>query len=67
MRESPTKLKRNAKALLTKLRNYGVQLDEYGDVDFSNVDDENVIKSLRKNETLVKITLMHADLEFEYP
>ena len=29
--------------------------------------DENVVKYLKANEQLVKLTLMQADLEFEYP
>lgn len=29
--------------------------------------DQNVIKYLKANERLVKLTLMQADLEFEYP
>ncbi len=36
-------------------------------MDYSQVRDENVKKALQKKETLVKVTLMQADLEFEYP
>jgi hypothetical protein len=44
-----------------------VKLDDNGEVDFANVNDEHVLKELKKNEPLVKLTLMQADLEFEYP
>jgi hypothetical protein len=44
-----------------------VKLDDNGDVDFSVVQDVHVINELKKNESLVRLTLMQADLEFEYP
>jgi hypothetical protein len=34
VRESPTKLKRAAKNLLSKLRKHNVQLDMNGDIDY---------------------------------
>jgi hypothetical protein len=36
-------------------------------VDLSQVENQTVIASLKKNLNLVKLTLMQADLEFEYP
>jgi hypothetical protein len=36
-------------------------------VDYGRVKNENVINVLKKKESLVKVTLMQADLEFEYP
>lgn len=67
VREAPTKLKRQAKTFLKKLARYGAELDDAGELDLSNVKEENVVKYLKKNEQLVKLTLMQADLEFEYP
>jgi hypothetical protein len=65
--ESPTKLKRNAKAFLHLLRKHEVVLDQNGEVDHSNVKNEHVVEMLKRKEQLVKVTLMQADLEFEYP
>lgn len=67
MREAPTKLKKSAKSFLKKLQKYGVELDDNGDLNLYDVKDDNVKKYLMKNERLVKLTLMQADLEFEYP
>lgn len=67
MREAPTKLKRNANSFLKKLRKHHVRLDANGEIDYSQVDHKNVISSLKPHENLVKLTLMQADLEFEYP
>ena len=36
-------------------------------MDYVRVKNENVINVLKKKESLVKVTLMQADLEFEYP
>jgi len=60
-------LKRNARAFLKKLQKYGAKLDDYGELDLEDIRDENVKKYLQKNQSLVKMTLMQADLEFEYP
>jgi trans-aconitate methyltransferase len=49
------------------LKKHGVTLDENGDPDFSQVKNEHVLSFLKKKEQLVRITLMQADLEFEYP
>jgi len=42
-------------------------LDEDGELNLSEVKDDNVKKYLMKNQSIVKLTLMQADLEFEYP
>ena len=42
-------------------------LDTAGELDLAEVKDKNVKDYLKKNESLVKLTLMQADLEFEYP
>jgi hypothetical protein len=52
---------------LKKIKKYGAKLDEYGDLDLYDVRDDNVRDYLQKNDQLVKLTLMQADLEFEYP
>jgi hypothetical protein len=52
---------------LKKLRYHGAQLDDEGELDLSEVKDDNVRKYLEQNAALVKMTLMQADLEFEYP
>jgi hypothetical protein len=45
-----------------------VRLDhKTGEVDYSKVKEKNVVETLKKQESLVKVTLMQADLEFEYP
>jgi hypothetical protein len=67
VREGPTKLKRNAKSFLNKIKKVGAKLDDTGDLNLSNVRDNNVKLYLEKNAQLVKLTLMQADLEFEYP
>ena len=60
-------MKRNARAFLKKVQKYGAKLDDYGELDLEDIRDENVKKYLQKNQSLVKMTLMQADLEFEYP
>lgn len=60
-------MRKTAKSFLGKLHKYGVYLDEDGEVNLSGVELKNVREYLKKNEDLVKITLMQADLEFEYP
>jgi len=67
VREAPTKLKRSAKSFLNKLRKLGVELDHNGDLDLSALENKNERKWIQKNESLVRLTLMQADLEFEYP
>ena len=65
--ERPTKLKERAKAFLKMLQKHNVQLDENGEVDFSKVEDQNVRGTLKGKDQLIRVTLMQADLEFEYP
>lgn len=65
--ESPTKLKAQAKNLVSWLNKYDVRLDSEGEIDYSNITNKHVRTTLEKCETLVKVTLMHKDLEFEYP
>ena len=52
---------------MRKLRKQGARLHDNGDLDLSQVKEANVRKYLMKNESLVRLTLMQADLEFEYP
>ncbi len=67
VREAPTKLKKSAQSLLKKLRRHSIRLDDNGDVDYSGCSNEHVVSELKKNDNLVRLTLMQADLEFEYP
>jgi hypothetical protein len=60
-------VKASAKTLYQKLKQNRVELDVNGEVDYSRCGSTNVVDSLKAKEQLVKITLMHADLEFEYP
>jgi hypothetical protein len=53
--------------LLKKLRRHGVRLDDNGDIDYSQVGNPHVVSELKKMDSLVRLTLMQADLEFEYP
>ena len=53
--------------MLNVLRKNNVKLDSNGEVNYSQVKNDNVVDTLRKQESLVKVTLMQADLEFEYP
>ena len=46
MREAPTQLKRKAKAFLKKIKYHGAMLDEEGELDLSDVRDDNVRKYL---------------------
>ena len=67
VREGPNKLKANAKGFLKVLRKYNVTLDEDANPVYDEVQDPNIVKYLKSKENLVKVTLMQADLEFEYP
>lgn len=67
VREAPSKLKRNARSFLKKLQKQGVKLDSNGELDLSDVREDNVRNYINKNVGIVKLTLMQADLEFEYP
>ena len=52
---------------MKKIQKYGARLDDDGELDLSEVREENVKKYLKDKESLVKLTLMQADIEFEYP
>jgi hypothetical protein len=67
VRESPTKLKKAANSLLKKLKKHNVTLTKDGEVDYRDVTNINVVNEIKANEPLVRLTLMQADLEFEYP
>lgn len=60
-------MKKNAKSFLRLLQKHNVKLDDQGDPDFSQVQNPNVLSELKKKESLVRVTLMQADMEFEYP
>jgi len=63
---SPTTIKRQARALLKKLKKYNIRLNQSGEVDFSGCSEPHIIKKL-KNNPLVRVVLMQKDLEFEFP
>ena len=42
-------------------------LDEDANPVYDDALDPNIVKYLKSKENLVKVTLMQADLEFEYP
>lgn len=63
----PNKLKAQAKGFLNVLKKHGVYLDEDANPVFDDIEDDNIRRYLQKKEGLVKITLMQADLDFEYP
>lgn len=65
--ERPTNLKKKAKGFLKMLKKHNVYLDENADPVFDDVKDQNIVHFLKKRENLVRVTLMQADLEFEYP
>lgn len=67
MRAAPTKLKKNAKGFLKVLRKYKVTLDSDANPQFDHIEDANIKNFLQKKESLVRTTLLQADLEFEYP
>ncbi len=67
MREGPRKLKHHARGFLKVLNKYGVTLDDDANPILSHIQDENIRKYLERKESLVRVTLMQADLEFEYP
>ena len=60
-------MKKAAQTLLKKSRRHSIRPDDRGEVDYSGCQNEQVISELKKNDSLVKLTLMQADLEFEYP
>lgn len=62
----PSKIKKESKALLTKLKKYNIFLNRKGEVDFSRCEYPHVIKKLQGNP-LVKIVLLQSDLEYEFP
>lgn len=65
--ERPTNLKKNAKGFLKLLKKHGVYLDEDACPVYDNVKDKHIRNFLQRKESLVRVTLMQADLEFEYP
>ena len=67
VRESPTKLKRQTKALLIKLKKLNVGLTPEGEVDYCLLNRPHLLHQLKAQEQLIKIVLMEQDLEFEYP
>ena len=60
-------MKRKAKSFLKKVRKHGARLDEDGELDLADVKEANVRRYLEKHAGLVRLTLMQADLDFEYP
>lgn len=62
----PSRMKKEAKSLLTKLKKYNITLTNKGEVDFSKCPHPNVIKQLQGNP-LVKIVLLQDALEYEFP
>ena len=42
-------------------------MDRNGRVDYSSIKDPQILRLIKNNEPLVELTLMQADLEFEYP
>ena len=63
---NPKRIKKQSRQLLKKLEKYNIKLDNYGEVDFSECSEPNVVNQL-KNNPLVKVVLLQADLEFESP
>ena len=49
------------------LRKYNVTLDEDANPVLDHIEDSNIRTFLQKKSALVRVTLMQADLEFEYP
>lgn len=58
MKEAPSKMKKHSKQFLKKVQKYGAKLDEDGELNLSDVKDDNVKKYLMKNQSIVKLTLM---------
>lgn len=54
-------------SFLKKLKKYNVKLDQNGELDLSEVMNDNMKSLVKNHENLAKLTLMQADLEFEYP
>jgi len=67
VRESPTKLKARAKGFLKVLQKFKVKLDDEANLNLSRIGSRNFRGFLQRNASLVRVTLMQADLEFEYP
>ena len=49
------------------LRKYNVTLDEDANPVLDHIEDQNIRTFLQKKQALVRVTLIQADLEFEYP
>ena len=60
-------MKKRAKGFLKVLQKHGVYLDEDANPVYDQVQDDKIVKYLQRRESLVRVTLMQADLEFEYP
>lgn len=69
--ESPNKLKHRAKSLLHFLRKHDIRLNSEGEIDYERLqqadDSKNLMHVIKKQEQLIKVVLLQADLEFEYP
>lgn len=63
---TPRKIKKQSRQLLNKLQKYNIKLDSKGEVDFSECPYPNITKKYMNNP-LVKIVLMQADLDYEFP
>ena len=67
VRRGPKKLKKRAQGFLSVLKRFNVTLDDDANPVFDHIKDSNIRNYLQKKESLVRVTLMQADLEFEYP
>ena len=65
--ESPTRVKSQATVLLSFLKKHSVGLDAEGEPDFTKIEKKAIRELLEANRAVVKVTLLRADLDFEYP
>ena len=66
IQNSPAKMKKRTRALVKKLEKLGVTLKENGEVDYSQVKNDNLKNKLQSDPT-IKAALMLKDLQFEFP
>lgn len=67
MRDGPNKLRKHHKEVLVKLDKSGIELDSNGEIKYSAIPHQSLLRYVKDNEMLIKTVLMQRDLEFEYP
>ena len=67
LRVLPSSLKKHFGKINKFLDKYDIKLNELGEVDFKNCHDKNILKRLKKDENMIKYSLMLKDLHYGFP